>query len=202
MSQSLHAWYQKIGLFHILMPVDTVRCEQYKPPGSVKLHNILGVDTGGPGGRRLNEPGHSPLDYLKFKDLIVRMLEYDPRTRITPLYALQHAFFRRTVDEATNTTGVTAGSSSIPLPSSAGINSQHAPARPITPKQGQLSVVFQAYLLFMTVTSTFLLLFFENFESSYQTAGVSGSSRNYCLILAWRMSFQQKTPTLQCLLFK
>jgi serine/threonine protein kinase len=72
-------------------------------PGSVKLHNILGVDSGGPGGRRLNEPGHSPADYLKFKDLIVRMLDYDPRVRITPLYALQHAFFRRTVDEGTNT---------------------------------------------------------------------------------------------------
>lgn len=78
-------------------------CLQYKPPGSVKLHTILGVDNGGPGGRRLNEPGHSPADYLKFKDLVVRMLDYDPRVRITPLYALQHAFFRRTVDEGTNT---------------------------------------------------------------------------------------------------
>lgn len=76
---------------------------QYKSPGSVKLHTVLGIDTGGPGGRRLNEPGHSPADYHKFKDLIVRMLEYDPRERITPLYALQHPFFRRTVDEGTNT---------------------------------------------------------------------------------------------------
>jgi dual specificity tyrosine-phosphorylation-regulated kinase 1 len=78
-------------------------CSQYKSPGSVKLNSVLGVDSGGPGGRRLNEPGHSPADYLKFKDLVVRMLDYDPSVRITPLYALQHAFFRRTVDEGTNT---------------------------------------------------------------------------------------------------
>ncbi|CAO2632466.1 Dual specificity tyrosine-phosphorylation-regulated kinase 1A [Lemmus lemmus] len=46
-----------------------------------KLHNILGVETGGPGGR--------------FKDLILRMLDYDPKTRIQPYYALQHSFFNQ-----------------------------------------------------------------------------------------------------------
>nr|P85051.1 RecName: Full=Dual specificity tyrosine-phosphorylation-regulated kinase 1A; AltName: Full=Dual specificity YAK1-related kinase; AltName: Full=Protein kinase minibrain homolog; Short=MNBH; AltName: Full=RP86 [Oryctolagus cuniculus] len=44
-----------------------------------KLHNILGVETGGPGGR--------------FKDLILRMLDYDPK--IQPYYALQHSFFKQ-----------------------------------------------------------------------------------------------------------
>ena len=63
------------------------------------MHDIVGVETGGPGGRRLGEPGHSVSDYLKFKDLILRMLEYDPKTRITPYYALQHNFFRRTSEE-------------------------------------------------------------------------------------------------------
>jgi dual specificity tyrosine-phosphorylation-regulated kinase 1 len=77
--------------------------KKYKMPGTRKLHSILGVDTGGPGGRRLGEAGHSPGDYLKFKDLVQHMLDYDPRQRITPLHALQHAFFRRTVDEGTNT---------------------------------------------------------------------------------------------------
>ena len=76
---------------------------QYKAPGSRKLQNVLGVDTGGPGGRRLGEAGHTTADYLKFKDLVLRMLEYDQRMRITPLYALQHPFFRRTMDESTNT---------------------------------------------------------------------------------------------------
>ncbi|XP_070139187.1 serine/threonine-protein kinase minibrain isoform X3 [Drosophila bipectinata] len=78
---------------------------KYKPPGSRKLQDILGVDTGGPGGRRLDEPGHNVSDYLKFKDLILRMLDFDPKTRVTPYYALQHNFFKRTADEATNTSG-------------------------------------------------------------------------------------------------
>lgn len=31
------------------------------------------------------------------------MLDYDPKTRVTPYYALQHNFFKRTADEGTNT---------------------------------------------------------------------------------------------------
>lgn len=77
--------------------------KKYKPPGTRKLHDILGVETGGPGGRRLGEPGHTVSDYLKFKDLILRMLDYDPKTRISPYHALQHSFFKRTSDESTNT---------------------------------------------------------------------------------------------------
>ncbi|XP_055390575.1 serine/threonine-protein kinase minibrain isoform X2 [Condylostylus longicornis] len=84
---------------------------KYKPPGSRKLHDILGVETGGPGGRRLDELGHSVSDYLKFKDLILRMLDYDPKTRVTPYYALQHNFFKRTSDEGTNTANVSSISS-------------------------------------------------------------------------------------------
>jgi dual specificity tyrosine-phosphorylation-regulated kinase 1 len=61
------------------------------------------VESGGPGGRRSGEIGHFVSDYLKFKDLILRMLDYDPKTRITPYYALQHNFFKRTADEGTNT---------------------------------------------------------------------------------------------------
>lgn len=38
-----------------------------------------------------------------FQDLILRMLEYDPKQRVTPYYALQHNFFKRTADESTNT---------------------------------------------------------------------------------------------------
>ena len=44
-------------------------------------------------------------DYLKFKDIILRMLDYDPKSRITPYYALQHNFFKQTADESTNTLG-------------------------------------------------------------------------------------------------
>ncbi len=62
---------------------------QYKPAGSRRLTDIIGVDIGGPGGRRLGESGHTAAAYLKFKDLVERMLDYDPKTRILPYYALQ-----------------------------------------------------------------------------------------------------------------
>jgi len=64
---------------------------------------VLGIETGGPGGRRLNEPGHQVADYLRFKDIVTRMLDYDPKSRVTPYYALQHNFFKQTSDESTNT---------------------------------------------------------------------------------------------------
>ncbi|XP_014680349.1 PREDICTED: dual specificity tyrosine-phosphorylation-regulated kinase 1A-like, partial [Priapulus caudatus] len=63
--------------------------KKYKVAGSRKLHDVVGVETGGPGGRRAGEAGHSVSDYLKFKDLILRMLDFDPKTRISPYYALQ-----------------------------------------------------------------------------------------------------------------
>merc|ERR1719218_399128 len=67
-----------------------------EPPRSLKqrsLNDVLGVETGGPDGRRLNEPGHSVTDYLKLKDLIMKMLSYDPAERITPFQAISHSFF-------------------------------------------------------------------------------------------------------------
>ena len=79
--------------------------KKYKPPNSRKMHDIIGVETGGPNGRRIGEAGHSVSDYLKFKDLILRMLDYDPKTRITPYYALQHNFFNRTAEEGSGTWG-------------------------------------------------------------------------------------------------
>lgn len=84
--------------------------KKYKSPYSRKLHEIIGAESGGPGGRRAGEMGHGVADYLKFKDLILRMLEYDPKTRITPYYALQHNFFKKTSDESTNTSNSTSTS--------------------------------------------------------------------------------------------
>jgi dual specificity tyrosine-phosphorylation-regulated kinase 1 len=69
--------------------------KKYKAPGTRRLRDILGSDTGGPQSRRLNEPGHSLHDYLKFEDIIARMLHYDPKLRISPNDALQHSFFKR-----------------------------------------------------------------------------------------------------------
>ena len=95
--------------------------KKYRTPNSRKIHDVIGVETGGPSGRRISEPGHSLADYLKFKDLILRMLDYDPKSRITPYYALQHNFFKRTSEESTNTWAGVGGSSS----SSSNINNNN-----------------------------------------------------------------------------
>ncbi|XP_021935334.1 serine/threonine-protein kinase minibrain isoform X2 [Zootermopsis nevadensis] len=95
--------------------------KKYKLPGTRRLHDILGVESGGPGGRRLGEPGHAVSDYLKFKDLILRMLDFDPKTRITPYYALQHNFFKRTADEGTNTNSSASSGSTSTSPAVAAL---------------------------------------------------------------------------------
>ena len=59
------------------------------------LMDFIGVNTGGPRGMRSGQRGHSESDYMRFYDLILRMLRYDPNERITPLEALEHPFFRR-----------------------------------------------------------------------------------------------------------
>ncbi len=60
------------------------------------------METGGPGGIRQGEVGHTPSDYRKFKDLIFRMLDCDPETRIKPFDALQHSFFKRETNSSTS----------------------------------------------------------------------------------------------------
>lgn len=87
--------------------------KEYRAAATRKLHTIIGVEAGGPSGRRVGEPGHTPAEYLKFKDLILRMLDYDPKTRINPFYALQHNFFKKTLDEGTNTSGSISTSPSV-----------------------------------------------------------------------------------------
>lgn len=55
------------------LPDDSYQCrrprdgKRYKAPTSRRIHDILGVDIGGPGGRRLGEAGHAVSEYLKFK---------------------------------------------------------------------------------------------------------------------------------------
>ncbi|OQR85159.1 serine/threonine-protein kinase minibrain-like isoform X1, partial [Achlya hypogyna] len=44
-------------------------------------------------GRRFGEKGHSLPEYAIFMDLVTKMLEYDPRKRISPSEALAHPFF-------------------------------------------------------------------------------------------------------------
>jgi len=89
------------------------------------LSDIIGVETGGPQGRRRGEVGHTVTDYLKFKNLVERMLAFDPAERIIPLEALHHSFFLQTSDEgtitntglnSTLTTPTTVNTPSIPFP--------------------------------------------------------------------------------------
>jgi dual specificity tyrosine-phosphorylation-regulated kinase 1 len=60
------------------------------------------VGAGGPGGRRAAEANHSVGDYVKFKELVAQMLEYDPKRRILPFNALRSSFFKRTYDDTSN----------------------------------------------------------------------------------------------------
>ncbi|EGT40575.1 CBN-MBK-1 protein [Caenorhabditis brenneri] len=91
-----HKYFDKTddGIYYCKKTRDGYR-NNYKAPGARKLHEILGVTSGGPGGRRLGEPGHSVEDYSKFKDLIKRMLQYDPKQRISPYYVVRHPFLKQ-----------------------------------------------------------------------------------------------------------
>ena len=57
------------------------------------------MEVGGPGSRRAGEANHSVSDYVKFKELVQQMLEYDPKRRILPFNSLQATFFKRTYDD-------------------------------------------------------------------------------------------------------
>lgn len=91
-----HKYFDKTedGIYYCKKTRDGYR-HTYKAPGARKLHEILGVTSGGPGGRRLGEPGHSVEDYSKFKDLIKRMLQFDPKQRISPYYVVRHPFLKQ-----------------------------------------------------------------------------------------------------------
>ena len=58
-----------------------------------RLEDVLGVNSGGPGGRRKGEAGHTPHHYGLFHNLLSRMLTFDVEQRLTPMQALHHAFF-------------------------------------------------------------------------------------------------------------
>ncbi|KAI9590669.1 probable serine/threonine-protein kinase dyrk1 [Glossina fuscipes] len=99
--EKTHQFFDKIVLDGSYILKKSENSRKYELPGSRKLHNILGIDIGRSGGKRTDESEHSMTDYLKFNDLILRMLEFDPNIRVTPYYALQHNFFKRAANEST-----------------------------------------------------------------------------------------------------
>lgn len=50
--------------------------KKYRSPSTRRLHDILGVEVGGPSGRRIGEPGHSVAEYLKFKVNICSFISF------------------------------------------------------------------------------------------------------------------------------
>jgi len=54
------------------------------------ISDILGVESGGPGGRHLGDAGHSPLHYEMFVDFVKQMLQY----RCVPVCGLRSRFSR------------------------------------------------------------------------------------------------------------
>eukprot|EP00756_Hemistasia_phaeocysticola_P018653 Hpha_TRINITY_DN15610_c0_g1::TRINITY_DN15610_c0_g1_i1::g.98544::m.98544/K08825/DYRK1; dual specificity tyrosine-phosphorylation-regulated kinase 1 len=63
-------------------------------PSQRHLVDVLGVNIGGPSGRREGQPGHGVEDYRTFCDLIEKVLVYDPEQRINPVNALEHPFVK------------------------------------------------------------------------------------------------------------
>jgi dual specificity tyrosine-phosphorylation-regulated kinase 1 len=59
-------------------------------PSSRPLDSVIGVTTGGPGGRRVNDASHTESHYLIFADLLRLTLRLDPADRCKPAVALQH----------------------------------------------------------------------------------------------------------------
>jgi dual specificity tyrosine-phosphorylation-regulated kinase 1 len=122
-----------------------------RPRGSIEqlpasdLRKVIGVHTHGPKGRRrLETVGHTVQNYIHFWDLIERMLDWDPETRIKPMQALNHPFLREDVEErkaddaatATNAPSVAAESSAA---SSASGETAAAVVRPEAPVVGTLA---------------------------------------------------------------
>ena len=60
-------------------------------PGT-PLEKVLGVHTGGPRGCRAGQPGHDEATYETFYDFIDKLLQYDPRKRMSCSQAIQHPF--------------------------------------------------------------------------------------------------------------
>lgn len=104
--------------------------KMYRPPGSRSLNDIVGINTGGPQGRRMGEPGHGYEDYSVFVDLIFKMLTYDPHQRITPSNACRHPFLAKQSSE--DSQRIPHNSSSQPPPNPWSRREQNRPSSPKT----------------------------------------------------------------------
>jgi len=61
-------------------------------PKPRSLEEVIGVYTGGPGGRHYGEPDHSPQKYLEFLDFIKSILVLSPNQRASAAQILYHPY--------------------------------------------------------------------------------------------------------------
>jgi len=66
--------------------------------GSLRVRRPLSTVLAAAQVRRRDGGGDSAAAYLRFRDLLERLLQYDPRQRLTPHAALQHPFFHADAD--------------------------------------------------------------------------------------------------------
>jgi serine/threonine protein kinase len=101
-------------------------------PQTRTLEQVLGVYSGGPGGRRLGEANHNVENYLEFVDLIRKLLIYDPAMRWSATAALEHPFFAQVLDMQPTAASSGAGSPRHPT-SSVGHPNDEVDRRPRDP---------------------------------------------------------------------
>lgn len=85
------------GSFQLKVPPQYGRREDgscLEPSPAKSLREVIGVDSGGPAGRRLGEKGHSVEHYEAYLDFVGRMLRIDPEERVRPGEALRHPFLQ------------------------------------------------------------------------------------------------------------
>ena len=68
--------------------------QDYKPLSSRMIADLIGMNTEGPRGLRRGEIGHGKASYEQFADLLLKLLTFDPETRLKPTEAIMHDFFR------------------------------------------------------------------------------------------------------------
>lgn len=76
-------------------PMASLKASLFEEKSRQTLSEFIGMQSGGPGGLRAGEKGHSTEDYLLFLDLLQRMLAYDPVDRISAADALAHHFIMK-----------------------------------------------------------------------------------------------------------
>jgi dual specificity tyrosine-phosphorylation-regulated kinase 1 len=90
------------------------------------LEKVLGVYTGGPRGCRAGQPGHDEAAYITFYDFIDKLLQYDPRKRMSCAQAIQHPFLEpiRVLEARASAAAMAAGAAASPTPPQADASSQ------------------------------------------------------------------------------